>query len=61
MVMMMARLYRQKFGGQYGFWHGFLKSFQPSSANYRSLAASLIRVPLATAFSHTLYLFLEHK
>lgn len=56
-----SRLYRQKFGGQYGFWHGFLKSFQPSSANYRSLAASLIRVPLATAFSHTLYLFLEHK
>jgi hypothetical protein len=56
------RLYRQKFGGQYGFWHGFWKSFQlTSAANYRSLAASLVRVPLATAFSHTLYLFLEHK
>jgi hypothetical protein len=56
-----SRLYRQKFGGKYNFWHGFFKSFQPSAGNYRSLAASLLRVPLATAFSHTLYLFLEHK
>jgi len=57
-----SRLYRQRFGGgKYSFWHGFIKSFQPSAANYRSLGASLMRVPLATAFSHTLYLFLEHK
>ncbi len=48
-------------GGNYSFWHGFLKALHPSGANVKSLATAILRVPLATAFSHTLYLFLQNK
>ena len=45
----------------HSFWHGFAKSFHPGSGNVKSLTTALLRVPLANAFSHTLYLFIQNK
>jgi hypothetical protein len=54
-----ARLYRQRHKEQFSFWHGFKKSFRLSAENLKSLATGLVRVPLSTAFCHTLYLYLQ--
>ncbi|KAL6070237.1 mitochondrial ornithine carrier protein [Balamuthia mandrillaris] len=55
-----ARLYRQHHKESYAFWYGFLESFKPSASNAKSFTTGLVRVPLATTFCHTLYLFLQH-
>lgn len=58
-----SRLYRQhNFGDKnYTFWCGFKKSFSLSEANLKSFTAGIIRVPLATTFSHMLYLKLQKE
>eukprot|EP01087_Luapelamoeba_hula_P008491 TRINITY_DN2116_c0_g1_i1.p2 TRINITY_DN2116_c0_g1~~TRINITY_DN2116_c0_g1_i1.p2 ORF type:complete len:369 (+),score=98.18 TRINITY_DN2116_c0_g1_i1:1690-2796(+) len=56
-----ARLYRQTHPskGDFNFWFGFLESLKPTRGNLQSFASGLIRVPLSTAFCHTLYLYLS--
>jgi hypothetical protein len=55
------RLYRQNNKNNYNFWYGFMYSFNRSRENIRSYGVSLVRIPLATTFSHMLYLYLSEK
>lgn len=58
-----SRLYRQHHFGEkdHTFWYGFRKSFSLSKSNIKSFTAGIIRVPLATTFSHMLYLKLQKE